>query len=253
MPIKICGLTRLDDCLAAVDAGADTLGFNFYPRSPRRLTPEDCALLVADLARRAAPVKTVGIFVNQAPAEVAALLDRCGLDLAQLHGDERPESLAALRGRAFMALSDPDPSLDRLEALARISPGRPAFLIDALVPGAYGGTGQTADWDRARAIAARYPILLAGGLTPDNVAAAIAAVQPWGVDVASGVESAPGQKDHAKIRAFVTAARAALANLPLQPASPAPLRFGDHGLKGKEVPPHRGSDLAPSTASPTGP
>jgi phosphoribosylanthranilate isomerase len=213
MPIKICGLTRLDDCLAAVDAGADTLGFNFYPQSPRCVSPEDCARLVSELARRAAPVTTVGLFVNRPPDEVAALLDRCGLELAQLHYDEQPEGLGALQGRAFVALRDPDPSPARLAALARLSPGRPALLVDAHVPGAYGGTGQTADWERARAIAARYPIFLAGGLTPANVAAAIAAVRPWGVDVASGVESAPGRKDHANIRAFVNAARAALGKL----------------------------------------
>jgi phosphoribosylanthranilate isomerase len=213
MPVKICGLTRLDDCLAAVDAGADTLGFNFYPRSPRYLSPETCALLVGELARRGAPVVTAGLFVNQPPPEVAAVLDRCGLDLAQLHYDDRPEDLTPLQGRAFMALRDPDPSSAGLYVPANLQPGRPALLIDAHVPGAYGGTGQTADWERARAIAARYPILLAGGLTPANVAAAVAAVQPWGVDVASGVESAPGQKDQAKIRAFVTAARAALASL----------------------------------------
>jgi phosphoribosylanthranilate isomerase len=108
--------------------------------------------------------------------------------------------------------------------LAAISPGQPAFLVDAHVPGAYGGTGQTADWERARLLAARYPIFLAGGLTPANVAAAVAAVQPWGVDTASGVESAPGQKDHAKIHAFVTAARAAysspISSFPVFPSLP---------------------------------
>jgi hypothetical protein len=148
-----------------------------------------------------------------------------------------------------MALRDPEPSNARLEALASVSPGQPAFLIDARVPHAYGGTGQTADWERARAIAARYPIFLAGGLTPRNIAAAVATVRPWGVDVASGVESAPGRKDHAKVRAFVTAARAALANLPPRPPSPAPLRSQYHDLQGKGVPPC-GSTSPASNESP---
>ncbi len=203
MHIKICGLTNLADTLAAAEAGADYLGFNFYPRSPRRVTPETCAHLRAELARRGHAVTTVGIFVNQGPAEVAALLDFCGLDLAQLHGDERPEQLTVLWGRAFKAVRDPR-GVD-WEALTVFSPGRPAFLLDANAPGAYGGTGQTADWDAARPIAARYPIFLAGGLNPGNVAAAIERVRPWGVDVASGVEAEPGRKDHAKMRAFVAA------------------------------------------------
>ncbi len=207
MHIKICGLTNLDDALAAVDAGADYLGFNFYARSPRYLTPEACARLCAELARRAAPVTTVGIFVNQTPAEVATVLDYCGLHLAQLHGDERPEHLTLLWGRAFKAVRDSAAAAEDLAALAQFSPGQPALLLDAAAPGAYGGTGQVGDWPEAARVAARYPIFLAGGLNPGNVAAAIAAVRPWGVDVASGVESAPGQKDHAKITAFVQAAR----------------------------------------------
>lgn len=243
MPIKICGLTNLDDALAAVEAGADYLGFNFYPKSPRYLPPEAIARLRGELARRGAAAKTVGIFVNQTPAEVAMLLDYCGLELAQLHGDERPEHLTLLWGRAFKALREADPAPADLDALAGFSAGPPAFLIDALVPNAYGGTGQTADWARARAIAARYPIFLAGGLTPDNVGAAIAAVQPWGVDVASGVESAPGRKDHALVRAFVNAARAALDLTPQPSSRPASV------LEGKEAPPHLSSEPAVATTS----
>lgn len=209
MHVKICGLTNLDDALAAVAAGADYLGFNFYPRSVRYLTPDACARLIDGLARRDAAVTTVGIFVNQPAAEVATILDYCRLDLAQLHGDERPEDLARVRGRAFKAVRDTTAAAEDLEALAQISPGQPAFLLDAAAPGAYGGGGQVGDWPEAARVAARYPIFLAGGLTPENVGAAIAAVRPWGVDVASGVERAPGQKDHGKIAAFVQAARAA--------------------------------------------
>jgi phosphoribosylanthranilate isomerase len=205
--IKICGLTNRDDALAAVDSGAGYMGFNFYARSPRLIEAETCARITAELARRGAPVKTVGVFVNHSPAEVAALMEQCGLDLAQLHGDEELEHLPALRGRAFKAMRGSTPAEAELRALARFGPGQPAFLFDAHAPGQYGGTGQLADWDAAAALAARYPIFLAGGLTPDNVAAAIAQVSPWGVDVASGVEAAPGMKDAGKMKAFVENAR----------------------------------------------
>jgi phosphoribosylanthranilate isomerase len=257
MHIKICGLTNPDDALAAIDAGADYLGFNFYPKSPRYVSPADCARIIAALVTRHLSLVTfVGVFVNEPPARVAAILDHCGLDLAQLHGDEPPEHLAVLWGRAFKAIrperDHPERSVDperngvkskgrravegcgperqpkrasqasstafhsaqgacsgedEFVVFARISPGAPALLIDAHAPNTYGGTGQVADWEAARAVAARFPIFLAGGLTPENVAAAVAHVNPWGVDVASGVESAPGRKDHRKMRAFVLAAR----------------------------------------------
>jgi phosphoribosylanthranilate isomerase len=207
MHIKICGLTNLDDALAAVDAGADYLGFNFWPKSPRYLTPEACVQIQAGLRRRGAAVTTVGVFVNTPAAEVAAVMQACGLDLAQLHGDERPEHLTPLWGKAFKVVRNPAAVTGaELEALTVFSPSQPAFLVDAPAPNLYGGSGQLADWQAAAALAARYPIFLAGGLNPANVAAAVEQVKPWGVDVASGVESAPGQKDHAKIRAFVAAA-----------------------------------------------
>jgi phosphoribosylanthranilate isomerase len=206
MHIKICGLTNFEDAVAAVAAGADYLGFNFYPRSPRCVTPAACAEMVAALRARRAPAITVGIFVNQPPGEMAATLQAAGLDLAQLHGNEQLDDMEALRGRAFVAVRDP--RWVDFDALAAFGPGRPAFLLDANAPNAYGGTGQTADWEAAQPLAARYPIFLAGGLTPSNVAAAIRQVRPWGVDVASGVEAAPGRKDVEKMRAFVAAARA---------------------------------------------
>jgi|SRR5579859_366737 len=209
MHVKICGLSTLDDALAAVDAGADYLGFNFWTKSPRYVTRDACAAIQAELRRRGAAVTTVGVFVNTPPAEVAAVMEACGLDLAQLHGDEQPEQLSPLWGKAFKAVRDPAViSNAELEALAVFSPREPTFLVDAPAPGLYGGSGQLADWQAAASLAARYPIFLAGGLNPTNVSAAVARVKPWGVDVASGVESAPGQKDHAKIRAFVEAARA---------------------------------------------
>ncbi len=201
MHVKICGLTNLDDALAAVEAGADYLGFNFYPPSPRCLAPADCARIVSALPPG---VVTVGIFVDEPPEGVRSLLDDCGLDLAQLHGAESPEVLKAMDGQAFKAFRGAG---HRHASYARVGPAAPAFLIDAVSPAYYGGTGQTADWAAARQVSARYPIFLAGGLTPGNVASAVARVRPWGVDVASGVERAPGRKDHAKVRAFIAAAK----------------------------------------------
>ncbi len=206
--VKICGITTLQDALAALDAGADLLGFNFYPPSPRYIAPATCAELVRTLRAHGARAVMVGVFVNRPPAEVAAVLDECGLDLAQLSGDEPAEDLALLGTRAFKALrpQDADQAVALAAAYARRA-AAPVLLADAAAgAGRFGGTGQVGDWAAAAALAAAWPILLAGGLRPDNVAAAIAAVHPWGVDVASGVESAPGRKDPEKMRAFVTAA-----------------------------------------------
>jgi indole-3-glycerol phosphate synthase/phosphoribosylanthranilate isomerase len=206
--VKICGITTLNDALAAVEAGADLLGFNFYPPSPRFITTSACARLCAALRARAIPVTTVGVFVNTPPADIQAILDECGLDLAQLHGDEPPEDLAALGGRAFKAIR-PASLPEARAAVGRygLRKAPPALLVDTAAAGAYGGTGQAGDWAMARPLAAEHPLLLAGGLRPENVAAAVAQVRPWGVDVASGVEVEPGRKDPAKMRAFVRAVR----------------------------------------------
>lgn len=207
MKIKICGITHLDDALAALDAGADMLGFNFYPPSPRHITRTACAELVAALRGHGHNATLVGVFVNTPPAAVAATLDECGLDLAQLSGDEPPEQLALLGERAFKAIRPRSADeARRLAASYAVRTAPPALLVDAAVgAGQFGGTGRPGDQDAARALAAQYPILLAGGLRPENVAAAVAAVHPWGVDVASGVESLPGRKDAAKIIALVRA------------------------------------------------
>jgi phosphoribosylanthranilate isomerase len=217
--VKICGITTLDDALAAIDAGADLLGFNFYQKSPRYIEPAACAELVNDLRGGGGRATLVGVFVNAAAGAVAACLDACNLDYAQLHGDEPPEDLAALAPWAFKAIRPANTEEAKRQALAYLpaapdgyntlvaDPPRPAFLLDAAAPGQFGGSGQQADWPMARVLARRWPLLLAGGLRPDNVAAAIEAVQPWGVDVASGVESSPGRKDIATMRAFVEAAR----------------------------------------------
>ena len=210
MKVKICGITSIDDAMASVQAGADMLGFNFYPKSPRYIEPAACAGLVDALLGRC-PCKTrlVGVFVNAGLIEITTILDQCRLDLAQLCGDEPPELLAVLGERAFKALRPAGP--DALQAALERLPLRdqpPAVLIDAYHPDAYGGTGQKADWSLARGLAHLKPILLAGGLTPENVSEAVSQVNPWGVDVASGVESAPGKKDPARVAAFVRAARA---------------------------------------------
>ncbi len=204
--VKICGLKTLEDARVAIDSGADLLGFNFYLPSPRYVSPEICSAIVSDLRQRGATATLVGVFVNVPAGTIASFLDRCGLDLAQLSGDEPPETLAALAGRAYKALRPTSPSVLQ-EALARYpgAPLPPAWLVDAYRPGEYGGTGQVADWSLAQELAQRSPILLAGGLTPDNVTQAIRQVQPWGVDVASGVESTPGVKDPARIQAFIQA------------------------------------------------
>ena len=204
--VKICGLKTLDDALSAVDVEADLLGFNFYPPSPRYVSPEVCAAIVSGLRQRSSTATLVGVFVNAPAGMIISYLDRCGLDLAQLSGDEPPATLAALAGRAYKALR-PTSLTAFQEALAHYpgAPQPPAWLVDAYRPGEYGGTGRVADWSLAQELAHRAPILLAGGLTPENVTQAVRQVQPWGVDVASGVESTPGVKDHARIQAFIRA------------------------------------------------
>lgn len=219
--VKICGITNLEDARVAIEAGADLLGFNLYFKSPRFVEPTTIAEILKEMASQkpvpspqspvSKPLKTVGIFVNEPIERILAVLDQTGLDYAQLHSDEPPEALAQLRGRGFKALrpTGADEALAQAATYAPLGPiGGPALLIDAYDPTTYGGTGKIADWQAAAAIARQHPgLLLAGGLTPENVAAAIRTVQPWGVDVSSGVEVAPGQKDHAKVRAFVAAAK----------------------------------------------
>lgn len=208
MIVKICGITCYHDAQVAIEAGADLLGFNFYPKSPRFIEPLSAARLIAAIRGRCTPVQIVGVFVNSPLEAIISIMDECGLDLAQLHGDEQYETLAALNGKAFKALRPKDTA--DLAQFVRSYPPKtdsPAYLIDAYRPGEYGGTGQPADWTLARALAETNHILLAGGLTPENVAAAIRQVHPWGVDVASGVEAAPGRKDPAKLAVFIKAAK----------------------------------------------
>lgn len=217
--IKICGIQTLPDALAAIEAGADLLGFNFYPKSPRYITPESCAEITAILRKKHPAITLVGVFVNRPIHEIRATLQTALLHLAQLHGDEPPEMLAELQPHAFKALRLKSDAGTDWKTDNRISgfihyfgsqsapPPAPALLVDAAAPGLYGGSGQIANWSAAAELSKQFPLLLAGGLTPENVAEAIRAVQPWGVDVASGVESAPGVKDPAKMQAFAQAVR----------------------------------------------
>ena len=208
--VKICGLTNLMDAETALAAGADMLGFICYPKSRRYITVEQIAAILDGLRRSDGACRTVGVFVDAPLESVQAVLDQSGLDLAQLHGGEPPVTLERLGGRGFKALRPH--SLAEAEADAEwytgLGPaGGPDLLIDAYHPTAYGGTGLRADWQIAATVARSHRLMLAGGLTPDNVSAAIAAVRPWGVDVSSGVETRPGQKDHNAMRAFIAAAK----------------------------------------------
>jgi len=201
--IKICGVKTLNDALVAKDAGADLIGFNFYPKSPRYIDVGICRDVMS-VMRRYGHLIYVGVFVNASAEEILATLDTCGLALAQLHGDESPELVSSLGGRAFKAFRGVPADVN---GYARSE--SPALLVDAAVKGLYGGSGATVDWSAAGQLARRYPLLLAGGLTPANVAEAVRQVRPWGVDVASGVESEPGKKDANKMSAFIQAVRQA--------------------------------------------
>jgi phosphoribosylanthranilate isomerase len=203
--VKICGITQLADARAALAAGANALGFNFHPRSPRYITPEAAREIIAQLPAR---VLTVGVFVNEPePVALQRKATTAGVAAVQLHGDESADFCAALTAQ---------PVIKALRVGAEFSPEQAqryrthAILLDAYSPLAHGGTGRVFDWriaQRTRELVAR--LYLAGGLTPENVCAAIEAVRPFAVDVCSGVESAPGRKDAGKIHNFIAAVRAA--------------------------------------------
>ncbi len=215
--IKICGVTSLEDALAAAQAGADLIGLNFYKPGPRYVDPASAAQIVSGLRVQLSagcPV-LVGVFVNEPLDGLQAIADQVGLDFLQLHGDEPPEILAALGGRGFKALrpQSVEEAIAQAESYAPYAPQdqrAPSLLLDAYHPALYGGTAQQASIEVALAVSAHMPrLMLAGGLTPENVGERVAAIKPWGVDTASGVESgAPRKKDHARLRAFVLAVQA---------------------------------------------
>lgn len=200
--VKICGLRHLDTTLAALEAGADFVGFVLAP-SRRQVSPDEVRAIVRELP---AGAPTVGVFVNEGAEVINRVVAECGLAYAQLSGDEPPEVAAAVRVPTLKAFRVRGPEAERemgaYERVARL------FVLDGFQPGAYGGTGRTCDWDVAARLAGRYPSLLAGGLDPENVGQAIAVVRPLGVDVSSGVEVG-GRKDVGRIRAFVEAVRRA--------------------------------------------
>jgi len=202
--VKVCGITNAEDALAAIEAGADALGFIFYEKSPRYVVPAVAANIIAGLPPLVTPV---GVFVNEGLATVRSIMETCRLAMAQLHGDENVSYCRELARPAMKALRLKDRG--SLLALAEYQGrgGVRGFVLDTFSELAYGGTGQITDWGLASDVAKSTPILLAGGLTPENVTEAIRIVRPYGVDVSSGVESAPGKKDHAKMRAFVDAVR----------------------------------------------
>jgi phosphoribosylanthranilate isomerase len=197
--IKICGVTRAEDALAAVRLGADALGFNFWPGSKRHLTPAAAREIIARLPPF---VTSVGVFVNQSEGEMRAIAAESGIQVFQLHGDEPPELCARLPMPVVKAIP-----VDQVRTLSRLlSFEVSAFLLDTPSRG-YGGSGEPFDWSLAEGVSEVAPVILAGGLTPENVAAAVRAVRPYAVDVASGVESSPGVKDMARMSRFIAAVR----------------------------------------------
>lgn len=201
--VKICGITNLEDALSAVEAGADALGFVFYAASPRHIFPEQATRIISQLPPF---VQTVGLFVNEELNTVNEVADLCRLDLVQLHGDESADYCQQISRRVLKAF--------RVRSLTCLDPIKDyrvaGYLLDTFSPSFYGGTGTSFNWEIATEAVKRHQrIILAGGLTPDNVAEAIRQVGPYGVDVSSGVEAGPGKKDREKVREFIRNAKEA--------------------------------------------
>ena len=200
--IKICGITNLEDALLATGLGADALGFIFYPKSPRYVAPAAAREIIAHLPPF---VVSVGVFVDEGAHMVRELAAQVGLDWIQVHGQESPDYCRSLGRRVIKGFRIKDAS--SLKDLEPFQGAVQAFLLDTYKKGQVGGTGETFDWELARQAKQYGQIVLAGGLTPDNVAQAIKVAQPQAVDTASGTEGAPGKKDPEKLRAFFSALR----------------------------------------------
>lgn len=225
--VKICGITRLEDAIESLKAGADYLGFILYPPSPRAISEQEVARLVTRLRtamkpffERPDPPHLIGVFVNRSPDDVASVLTECNLDLAQLSGDEEPRDIfgssSTLSGRGYKAIRPS--SLDEAMSLSRrytnfddgMIISRPRLLLDTPHANLYGGTGETGDWSIAAELAKTTPgLMLAGGLHPENVAEAVSAARPFAIDVAGGVEIQPGIKDHDRVYQFIRNAKSA--------------------------------------------
>jgi phosphoribosylanthranilate isomerase len=201
MFVKMCGMTRLADALHAVEHGADALGFVFWPASPRYLSPARAAAIVAALPPG---VSAVGVFVNETVEGIRGVVAQTGVSTIQLHGDEPPAYADALDWPVLRAVT-----VGQVEEVSAAWPPGTIFLMDSADPVRRGGTGRTIDWRQAASAARGRRIVLAGGLTPDNVADAIGTVRPFGVDVSSGVEDAPGVKNADKVSRFLASARSA--------------------------------------------
>jgi phosphoribosylanthranilate isomerase len=217
--VKICGITNWPDAVAACDSGANMLGFNFYEKSLRRVSTVEAATIRAKLP---SGVQAVGLFVNAKPSEINSLHGFVRFTAAQLHGDETPAIVSEVTRtvpviKAFRVAADfPLSTLDKYHDAF-------AFLLDGSRAGQFGGTGASADWNVAHRAVAAHRIILAGGLTPENVGAAIRSVRPYAVDVASGVESKPGKKDHMRLKEFMEEVRRTEQQLEVsQPGQTAP-------------------------------
>jgi phosphoribosylanthranilate isomerase len=202
--VKICGITNVEDGLAAAEAGADALGFIFYESSPRHVPIEKAATVIRELP---APIVKVGVFVDADEDTVYRAIRECGLNLLQFHGNEPPEYCVQFGLMSMKAFQVRD-----AQSLSRLADFKTdAWLLDAYSPDKLGGTGEKFNWDLAiEARKSGRPIFLAGGLTPENVAEAVRHVEPYAVDVSSGVEASPGKKDQGKVKAFIDAAKGAL-------------------------------------------
>jgi phosphoribosylanthranilate isomerase len=202
MFVKVCGITRLSDAVHAAERGATALGFVFWPHSPRFLTPERAAEIIHSLPSTMA---TVGVFVNETADGIRDIVARSGINAVQLHGDEGPEYAEGFTWPVLRSVTIDDAG-ERCGAW----PVGTMFVVDAADPVRRGGTGSRIDWGAAAEVARRHRVILAGGLTPENVSEAIATVRPYGVDVSSGVEASPGVKDSDKVTRFVANAHRAL-------------------------------------------
>lgn len=199
--VKICGITNRDDAQTAIDCGADALGFVFFQKSPRYVSCDDAASIIKKIPPF---IQTVGVFVNETPEEMEKIVLRTGIDAIQLHGDE-PPSMCSLSRRVIKAvrvknLASLDPLIDYQGKVS-------AFLLDTYTPDVFGGTGVIFNWDIATEAKQFGKIILAGGLTPDNVEEAVRRVNPYGIDVSSGVESRKGKKDPSKVKLFIQKAK----------------------------------------------
>lgn len=199
--VKICGITNLEDALEAVAHGADALGFVFFKKSPRYISPSKAKAIIKKLPPF---ISTVGVFVNENKKNIEKIADQTGINIIQLHGDERPQACRLLRPviKAFRVKS-----LECLEPLSKYKDKVTAFLLDTYTPEIFGGTGQIFNWDIAVEAKQLGKIILAGGLTPENLEQAIRWVHPYAVDVSSGVEEEKGKKDHWKMKLFIERAK----------------------------------------------